>query len=315
MPESIPILVASCDAYADLWRPFFTIFFRKWVDCPFPLYLGTNHLLYDDPRVTIVDIGDDTTWTSGVASMLKRIGSEHVILFLEDFFLEERVDTSRIQRSVDVVRVEGLACLRLVAHMPLAVRPVCAAPGYSDLGIIEPDTPYRVSAQVAIWRTESLLRLLVPGANPWEFELLASKLSARLCEPFWGVMETAIRYDQVVEKGRWKPKGLRAAAEAGLAPNGIRPFFSEAELEARNAALTAKEPQALRKAALARHFRDGHRASGLREALRALRNQPASIRLWVSIVAGMLGPRALCAVEGWIFERRLEAIRRRVKEK
>jgi hypothetical protein len=315
MPESIPILVASCDAYADLWRPFFTIFFREWADCPFPLYLGTNHLGYDDSRVTIVNIGDDASWTSGVASMLKRIGSEHVILFLEDFFLEERVDTSRIQRLVDVARIEGLTCLRFVAHMPLAVRPVCAAPGYPDLGIIEPDAPYRVSAQVAIWRTESLLRLLVPGADAWEFELFASKLSTRLCEPFWGVMETAIRYDQVVEKGRWKPKGLRAAAGAGLAVNASRPFFSEAELEARNAALTAKEPQAQRKAAVARHFRDGDRASGLREALRALRNQPASIRLWVSIVAGMLGPRALCAVEEWIFEGRLEAIRRRVKEK
>jgi hypothetical protein len=108
---------------------------------------------------------------------------------------------------------------------------------------------------------------------------------------------------------------LLAAAEAGFTANGSRPIFSEAELEARNAASMAKEPQALRKAAMARHFRNGHRASGLREALHALKNQPASLRLWVSIVAGMLGPRALRAAEGWIFERHLEAIRRRGKEK
>ena len=314
MAESIPILVASCDAYADLWRPFFTIFFREWTDCPFPVHLGTNHLHYDDPRVTMVNIGDDTSWTAGVASMLRRIGSEHVILFLEDFFLEDRVDTDRIRRLVDIARVEGLACLRLVAHMPLAVKPVCEVPDYPDLGVIEQDVAYRVSAQVAIWRTESLLRLLVPGANAWEFELLASKLSARLCEPFWGVMETAICYDHVVEKGRWKPKGLLAAAKAGVAVNESRPIFSEAELEARNAAARANEPQAQRKVAVARHFRKGHRASGLREALPALKNEPVSIRLWASIAAGMLGPTTLCAVEEWIFERRLKAIGRRVKE-
>jgi len=315
MAEPIPILVASCDAYADLWRPFFTIFFREWADCPFPVYLGANHLRYDDARVTVVNIGDDRSWTSGVVSMLKTIGSEHVIMFLEDFFLEDRVDTGRIRRLVDIARIEGLACLRLVAHMPLAIKPICEAPGYPGLGVIEPGTPYRVSAQAAIWRTESLLRLLIPGANAWEFELLASKLSARLSEPFWGVMETAVRYDQVVEKGRWKPKGLRAAEESGLTVNASRPIFSEAELEARNVAATSKERQTQRKAAVVRHFRDGNRTKALRVAVHALRNEPVSIRLWGSIAAGMLGPAALRTVEEWIFARRLKAIGRRARER
>ena len=36
------VLVPSCDAYADLWIPFFALFWRYWSDCPFPVYLGTN---------------------------------------------------------------------------------------------------------------------------------------------------------------------------------------------------------------------------------------------------------------------------------
>jgi len=36
------ILIPSCDKYSDLWRPFFTLFWRHWPDCPFPVYLGSN---------------------------------------------------------------------------------------------------------------------------------------------------------------------------------------------------------------------------------------------------------------------------------
>jgi hypothetical protein len=309
------ILVVSCDAYADLWLPFFTIFFRQWADCPFRVCLGTNYLRYDDPRVVTLDIGEDLSWASNVALMLARIDTDHVILFLEDFLIEEPVNTRRIQRLVDIAYGERLGCLRLVAHPPLAAKPVSDAPGYPDLGVIEPGTPYRVSAQVAIWRKETLRGLLTPGADPWEFEVLASTLSSNLRAPLWGVKQTAIQYDQVVEKGRWKPKGRRMADEAGVPWDHSRPVFTEEELEAHKAASFAQEPEAQRKAALMDHFRKGDRASGLRAASVVLRCRPTSIRLWILIVAGMLGRRVFTGLEGLAFRRRLNRIKRRKRRR
>lgn len=42
----VAVVVASCDAYADLWEPFFRLFRRYWPDCPYPVYLGSNFRTY-----------------------------------------------------------------------------------------------------------------------------------------------------------------------------------------------------------------------------------------------------------------------------
>ena len=58
------VLISSCDAYADLWRPFFTLFWLNWDDCPFPVYLSTNELHYPDRRVTTLNAGPEAVWTT-----------------------------------------------------------------------------------------------------------------------------------------------------------------------------------------------------------------------------------------------------------
>src|SRR5207237_8024820 len=50
MPElkafasSVAIVVSSCDAFFDAWRPFVFFFQKHWSDCPFPVYLIVNRL-------------------------------------------------------------------------------------------------------------------------------------------------------------------------------------------------------------------------------------------------------------------------------
>ncbi|HYO76959.1 MAG TPA: hypothetical protein VE010_10890, partial [Thermoanaerobaculia bacterium] len=79
---TVPILVASCDAYADVWSPFFTLFFRHWSDCPYPIHLGTNFESFDDPRVRTIRVGADRGWAAGLSSMLEQLSATHVLLFL-----------------------------------------------------------------------------------------------------------------------------------------------------------------------------------------------------------------------------------------
>ncbi len=42
--SELAILVCSCDKYADVWEPFFKLFFKFWPDCPYPIYLLSNYL-------------------------------------------------------------------------------------------------------------------------------------------------------------------------------------------------------------------------------------------------------------------------------
>ena len=52
----LSVLVISCDRYADLWRPFFELFWRHWPDCQGPVYLGSNFTDYSDPRVQTIKV-------------------------------------------------------------------------------------------------------------------------------------------------------------------------------------------------------------------------------------------------------------------
>jgi len=112
LTNNIPLLVISCDKYADVWKPFFHVFRSRWPDCPFPVYLGTNHLECNEPGVTTINVGDDKDWASGVIKMLDHLDSSQVILFLEDFFFVETVDSTAVLRLVKIAQERFPACLR-----------------------------------------------------------------------------------------------------------------------------------------------------------------------------------------------------------
>ena len=80
------ILILSCDKYNDLWGPFFTLFWQYWPDHSFKVYLGSNLLVYNDPRVKTIDIGEDNNWSHGLLKILELIDTPYIILMLEDFF-------------------------------------------------------------------------------------------------------------------------------------------------------------------------------------------------------------------------------------
>ena len=71
--SGVPILVVSCDQYADVWPAFFELFFRHWPDCPGSVHLGTNFKAYDDPRVRMLRVGRDVTWAASVSIKVPRL--------------------------------------------------------------------------------------------------------------------------------------------------------------------------------------------------------------------------------------------------
>ena len=288
--RSLPVLVVSCDRYADLWPPFFELFWRHWPDCRGPVYLGTNFQPYDDPRVSVLNVGKDVSWATSVGRMLDQIESDYLIVMLEDFLLTERVNNARIERLAHLAVAEGVGCLRLYSILP----PERRLQKYPELGWFAPGDPYRITAQAAVWRKGTLRKLLVPGFSPWDFELTGSQMSDRMPDPIWGVMEPAIVYEQSVEKGKWRPQGLAICRAAGITPDlARRGAFSEHELHEHEESGRPAARFAARKNDAIRNFRQGRRSEGLRDLLSCLRHTPASPQLWAIGVAGMLGPRPI----------------------
>jgi len=314
--SKIPLLVVSCDRYADLWAPFFTLFWKRWPDCPYPVYLGTNFKTYPDERVTTIRIADDFSWSSGVRRMLERLGAEYVILFLEDFLIRRRVNTPKIERLVRIAQQRQLGCLRLAAQLPLAFAPSHRLKDYPDLGVIAPGETLRVSAQAAIWRTETLERLLIPCMSAWEFEEIGTQMSEFMPDLFWATYEPAIVYDQAVEKGKWKPGDLRICQAAGVEVDlGARAVFSHEELcnHYRASESRYRSYEAKRKAIS--HFRAGGRLTGLRYSLQFLRQYPLSAQAWAVLLFGLLGSSGITWLQRQYVRLKVARVGRRQLEK
>jgi hypothetical protein len=298
--NQIPILVVSCDRYADLWNPFFKIFWNYWPDCPFPVYLGTNFKKYNDERVKTILVGEDLSWAAGVLKMLDGLKSEYILLFLEDFLLKQKVDTKMVLKLIEIARQNQVGCLRLVSASHLSFPPTHALEEYPGLGVISAGDINRVSTQVALWKTETLMKLLNPHFDPWQFEEIGSILSEELPDQFWGTYHPVILYDQGVERGKWRSEGVKLCRNMGIEVDlTTRPTLSEEEV---NRAPISEEFESVcnsfkRSAVLS--FKAGERIEGLKSGLQLLFKKPLSLKIWTLIFFGLLGRKSI----NWLFRR------------
>jgi hypothetical protein len=200
--EDISILVVSCDRYRDLWQPFFTMFFRYWTTCPWPVYLGANTHRFEDKRVETILVGQDRDYSSNLLAMLDRIPTSRVLIWLEDLPPVASVSSRRLREILAFANVHRAAYVRLIDLPPYA-----ATSQVLGLGPLPAGIRYRVSMTVAIWDTAVLRGLLRDGETAWQFEKQASRRSSTCGGDFYGVAhadrkDPPIHHVHLVAKGR-----------------------------------------------------------------------------------------------------------------
>jgi hypothetical protein len=185
------IIISSCDAYADAWDPFFTLFFRYWQDCPFRVILISNTLDYADRRIASFKIKNDLGWSGNLIEVLNSLREDYIIYFQEDYFLRKKVDSEKVMAALKLMEEIQAAYFRLYP---------CPGPDLpfdnnQEIGIISPNAPYRNSTQTAIWDRKILLSLLERGETGWEFETGGGiERSRRISQPFLSYRAPAINY-------------------------------------------------------------------------------------------------------------------------
>ena len=211
-PSTLSILVVSCDRYADIWPHFFRLFYKYWTDCPNQLFLGSNYVNYDDPKITPLLIGKDTTWADSTKQMVERLPSEYFLLFLEDFFIRRSVNTENF--------VECFYALKKLKGGYLRLRPFpkpdSHLSAYPNIGLIDEGAPYRLALQAAIWRKDVFLELVQPGESAWDMELKGSRRSDRSPVGFYCTWEPIIHYQSGITMGKWSPQGVKICEEENL---------------------------------------------------------------------------------------------------
>jgi len=193
------VVVCSCDAYSDLWRPFFTLFFRHWSDCPWNIVLMSNESRFTHPLVETMCVGHLDSWSSELRAVLRKITSSHVLLLLDDFFLRMPVNQEQIELCFQKLITHNGNMLRLLPRPG----PDILLPNEDLIGLLATGAPYRISMQSSIWRKSVLDSLLIDGESIWEFETLGSRRSDAL-DGLYAVRKAVMPYwHHVVERGKW----------------------------------------------------------------------------------------------------------------
>lgn len=174
--DKMSILVCSCDKYADIWTPMFKMFFKFWSDCPYKVYLMTNHKKCENERVISLNIGDDISWSLGFRKALQMIEEEYVFVIMEDYILKKSVDYKDFEDLIDYMKAENAVCVRTMPSL------YADEPGYGmfkqiRIGEVKRNDPYRISLQAGMWNRNYLISIIDDKDSAWEFEHMGSKRS------------------------------------------------------------------------------------------------------------------------------------------
>lgn len=189
--NDIAVLVLSCDKYSDIWPVFFDFFFKYWNDCPFKIYLASNHLNFVNNRVTNIHSETVSDWSSETKLILQQVKEKYVLLILDDYFIYKPVDMQVLSDSIRVMKKRDAIFLKLgcfpASHRSLWMYDIIAETPF--IGIIRNWQEYRINLQLGIWNKELLYSLLKMGETPWQFEINGSKRSNEVSNPSLCIVE------------------------------------------------------------------------------------------------------------------------------
>lgn len=173
--RDVSILINTCDKYEDAWYPFFELMKKYWQDCPHKVFLNTETKQYHHQGLNLIVLNlpkelGDVSWGKRIKSCLERIDSKFVILLLEDFFLQEPVDTEELNRCVDLMESD---CRYAAIYFK-------QIDGFTDVYNKDPryflmseNIMYKLNLQAGLWRKTDLEALIGDEDSPWSFEFVA----------------------------------------------------------------------------------------------------------------------------------------------
>ncbi|MFA6006376.1 MAG: hypothetical protein WC764_01465 [Candidatus Paceibacterota bacterium] len=213
------IIIASSDGYSDAWEAFFTLFFKYWPDCPYPLYLISSKKVYPDSRVhtiTSEQYGDvPAEWGKRIGAAVRSVPGDLFIYMQEDYFLMAPVDTTRIELLVKNFRLLNAVYIKL--HPSPAPKKIIDQE--MRLGELIRGSDYSISLQTCIWDKKTFLDLLTADITPWKFEFEGSKKTAQYSKKLLSVMQhdSPLPYfATAIKRGRWYYDAVKLCEREGI---------------------------------------------------------------------------------------------------
>lgn len=217
MLSDIKILVLSCDKNADLFFPFHYCMEKYWPDHPEIIY-STESLQNEYYKTINYNYGINS-WTTRIAKTVQEIDSKFILIMVDDLFLQERVNSSRI-RSLLRYMGPNVASINFERAFDVNDKPV----PNSDLLTRCSFGRFKKSVMCGLWNKEALFDVLQINTNPWDFELndrdgdYIYLITAYGDYLNWGYKQDQFHNDWHfgLHRGKWEPNCIKFFEKEGL---------------------------------------------------------------------------------------------------
>lgn len=223
MNKDCTFLLSTYDGGEDLWEGFFKALSVQWPEMDMKIVLNTETKQYSYPGFKIESfqpsLNKEQTWGERLIDTLKHIDTEYVLLFLEDFWLDKRVDDAFFKKTLqwmkdnpDVANFSYYPCL-----------PGLNLPDFrfERFELRRQKCEYKLNCQVGLWRTKELISFIRPHESPWDWEIYGSMRAARYTQKFYSLRWNAplvFSYGDnltgcVVRRGKWVKQNVEPLAK------------------------------------------------------------------------------------------------------
>lgn len=164
------IVINSCDGYEDIWKPFFSCFKDNWKNCPYPIFLNTEHKNYAHEGLNITALNviknKKIEWGERLLDCLSRIETEYVLMLFDDFCLEHEVNQSEIENCLQAMEKDENIDAFYIDHLFPELM------DGTDAKFVEVPIgkEYRLNSCPCIWRKSSLMKYTGKIDNAWAWE-------------------------------------------------------------------------------------------------------------------------------------------------
>lgn len=218
------LVISSCDAFSDCWLPMIFSLHKNWPECPYPIFIISNFKKLEENGIHFINVGEDKGFGSNTKRALELIEADHIIFFLDDFFLCGTVDSEMvndhlshcIKNNIDFLKIDYRDIIYR-DKLRIGESIYCANP----LNI-----RYSLNTAIAIWKREALYSLCAEGFTAWDFERKGIayirknnlKISSEtiLSAKFEKMTIKKICGTGAVGKGRWTAEGVMFLKENGF---------------------------------------------------------------------------------------------------
>lgn len=218
MTDDCTFLLSSYDGGSDCWEGFFSALKEQWPQMNMGVVLNTESKSFSFPGYEIRTFSmykkKKVPWGKRLIETLKRIPTEYIVFFLEDYWLDAPVDHDFFLKTLgwmrenpDIASFSFYPCLPGGNIQDARFERFELRPGQCE---------YRFNCQVAVWRRERLIEFLRPHEDPWEWEIYGSVRASRYPDRFYVLKEDAERVFSygdnmtgcIIHKGKWNKEAV-----------------------------------------------------------------------------------------------------------